>query len=189
MPEQILKSFPKDIHDDVIQVVNLLGKLNLTDHSISKNIQLDDQPIELFARVYNSMPEEELINSLTDIQKTILHCIYTRHHDGYVREKHLREIISSEYYWVVPFVVQLLGEYVIEIGDFIASHSASLIAMDSYRKFYADNPEFIYLTRQRAISYWNCYYRWIGRGKEYPLEEYPTIKFFSELNNVAKSEE
>ncbi len=35
-----------------------------------------------------------------------------------------------------------------------------------YIEFFNENPEFIHLTRQRAFSYWNCYFQY-----EKPLNE------------------
>src|ERR1700738_4820844 len=35
----------------------------------------------------------------------------TRHHDGFVRERHVREILDADHPWVPLFVLQLLGAY------------------------------------------------------------------------------
>ncbi|MFD0743142.1 hypothetical protein ACFQ1L_16165 [Phytohabitans flavus] len=91
-------------------------------------------------------------------------CLYTRHHDGYVRQRHLEAIVGKAKTWVAPFVVQLLGEYVVQIilairhglADVDVSGTAIRRA---YGRFAAANPAFVGLTYQRAASYWNCYYR------------------------------
>lgn len=41
--------------------------------------------------------------------------LYTRHHDGFVRQRHVQQAIGSPHAWLVPIVVKLVGEYVIEI--------------------------------------------------------------------------
>jgi hypothetical protein len=66
--------------------------------------------------------------------------------------------MSSSEQWVPPFVVQLIGEYVVEIHGVIESNVAYL-RQPSYVRFVAENPTFIALTRQRVISYWDCYFR------------------------------
>lgn len=38
-----------------------------------------------------------------------MHRLYTRHHDGHVRQRHLARIIEVTDSWIVPFVVQLIG--------------------------------------------------------------------------------
>jgi len=73
----------------------------------------------------------------------------------------------------VPYVLQLCGEYVIEIGHDIAeSVSCSLqrdpSTLDAYRRFWRDSPEFVALTYARAVSYWDVYY-----PKTLTLNEYP----------------
>jgi hypothetical protein len=94
-------------------------------------------------------------------QETILRCLYTRHHDGFVRQRAVEGLLQAKQPWVVPFVVRLVGEYVLEIVETIA---AGLDLSDAgtrqlYGEFVATNPAFMMLTRQRATSYWSVYYR------------------------------
>lgn len=96
---------------------------------------------------------------LTNLQRELIDCILTRHNDGFVRQKHLAYIVKSSHEWVPVFVVQLLGEYVIEIigviDDNLKNLDASLLS----------NPSFLTLTRQRVLSYWDCYYRSIRKDE------------------------
>ncbi len=82
----------------------------------------------------------------------------TRHCDGRVRQHHLRNLAQPLPLWAVPFVVRLVGEYVLEIIDdieanFDESHSTE------FAQFLNNNRPFVTLTSQRVTSYWNCYYR------------------------------
>lgn len=63
--------------------------------------------------------------------------------------------------WAAPFIVQLIGEYVIEIVEVIASAVSTLSELDAarYSQFALENPAFMATTRRRATSYWNCYHR------------------------------
>jgi hypothetical protein len=101
----------------------------------------------------------------SDAQQLIWSCLYSRMSDGFVRERFLREVIHTNSPYVVPFVIQLCGEYVIEIISIIHSNLGKL-NRDMYIEFVNENPEFIHLTRQRAFSYWNCYFQY-----EKPLNE------------------
>ena len=76
--------------------------------------------------------------------------------------RHLRRLFPSADAWVAPFVVQLLGEYVLEIVQLLAAHLDDLKA-EPYKQFIVENPGFLSLTKQRMISYWDCYYR-----RQYP---------------------
>jgi hypothetical protein len=90
--------------------------------------------------------------------RVIVDWLYTRHHDGRVRESALRRAMPARELWMVPFAVQLIGEYVIEIlmsvDELLTDANAEL-----FGNFVSENPEFLRLTRSRAVSYWNCYYR------------------------------
>ena len=88
----------------------------------------------------------------------LLHCLFSRHHDGVERERCLRNIITSPEPWVVPFVVQLVGEYVLEIIEVVQANLTRLPA-ENYRAFLRENPAFVARTRARVTSYWDCYYR------------------------------
>jgi hypothetical protein len=38
-----------------------------------------------------------------------------RHHDGFGRQRQLKTLLDADEPWTAPFIVQLLGEYVIQI--------------------------------------------------------------------------
>jgi hypothetical protein len=97
-----------------------------------------------------------------------LNCIYSRHHNGFVRQRHLENLLAADDEWVVPFVLQLLGEYVLEIVQQLQSNLAKL-AGPQFSNFTDENPEFVERTKSRIISYWNCYYHHLyHRFSEYP---------------------
>lgn len=66
---------------------------------------------------------------------------------------------------MVPFVVQLTGEYVLEILGTIGMGVPGLAAPGSadrrlYGEFIERNPDFFARAERRVVSYWSCYYRW-----------------------------
>ena len=48
----------------------------------------------------------------------------------------------------------------------IHQNRASLDA-SMYRSFLKENPEFWAITKQRVLSYWDCYYRAVWRREDY----------------------
>ncbi|MFD9285880.1 hypothetical protein ACFWD7_53540 [Streptomyces mirabilis] len=61
-------------------------------------------------------------------------------------------------------MVQLAGEYVLEILDTIGLGVPGLAAPGSadrrlYGEFIERNPDFFARTERRVVSYWSCYYR------------------------------
>ena len=109
-------------------------------------------------------------------------CLGTRHGSGYVREDCLRQLIGVDRPWVVPFVVQLLGEYVIEIVEAIAA-GVSDADPESLSAFVRENPKFMATTKRRATSYWNCYYRWRFRT----LQSYPAYAALEAIEKMART--
>jgi len=83
-------------------------------------------------------------------------CLGTRHHDGFVREHCLRQLLDAHEAWIVPFVVRLAGEYVAQIVALIEERLPSLDAV-RYGKFLRENPGFLATTERRVVSYWYAY--------------------------------
>lgn len=101
---------------------------------------------------------QSVVARSTGDARTLALCLGTRHHDGRFREACLRQIDAMDPPWAIPFFVQLLGEYVVEIAELVAE---AIFDADrtELAAFVAGNPGFIATTRRRAISYWDCYYR------------------------------
>ena len=102
----------------------------------------------------------------TPVQVELLDCLLTRHHDGFVRDEHLAKILCSSHFWVPAFVVSLVGEHVIEILQRIRDGIQG-VDPQPYHKFLMDNPDFYLITKQRVLSYWDCYYK-SQRREDYP---------------------
>jgi hypothetical protein len=47
------------------------------------------------SRIYQDKPAAGSERSLTPTQQVILHCLYSRHSDGLVRQRHLEQILAS----------------------------------------------------------------------------------------------
>jgi hypothetical protein len=140
------------------------------------SVKVAGELVRIPYRLYHS-PGQIKTEHLKDLEKEIVDCLLTRHHDGFVRQQHLERIIRSENPWIPPFVIQLLGEYSIEVIGVI---DANLSSLDNalYREFLQTNPGFLARTAQRVTSYWDCYYR------VHPKEEYvgfKVLKFFKSL--------
>lgn len=119
---------------------------------------VDGETLTIPGRVYFDPGCLVEAQALPPTERLILLCVFSRHHDGHVREECLRAIVGNPEPWVAPFVVQLVGEYVLEIVEVIKANLPAL-APDTYAGFVAANRAFMALTRQRATSYWDCYFR------------------------------
>ena len=169
--DDLRAAIPKRVQEDVAAAVSTLPQ-NPYWFDCFK-VSVDDESVSIPYRVYHN-PSSVRSEKLNNAQREFVDCILTRHNDGFVRQTHLARILNSKNTWVPPFVVQLLGEYVIEI---IEENLGNLDAA-IYARFLKSNPDFLALTEQRVFSYWDCYYRSIKKG-EYP--GFHVLRFFKEL--------
>lgn len=191
--QKIHNAFPKKLRTDVqavISVLPLAKKVLLNDgqtvemsvlvHHETQEVVLDGERLLIPTRIYFNEPYSLEENTLNDLQKVILNCIYLRHHDGHVRQKRLKTLISKNHYFTVPYTFQLLGEYVVEIIDDLDSFIDE-INIHLFKRFISENPGYSALIRNRMISYWNEYYR-IGEKRD--IRNYVGRRIFERLENI-----
>ncbi|MCL2816900.1 MAG: hypothetical protein FWD39_00745 [Clostridiales bacterium] len=116
-------------------------------------------------------------------EKTILHCIYSRSCDGYIREKHVRALLSEEFpAWAIPYIVKVCDEYILEILQVVYENLKERNT-DEIKRFCAANREVFCKSYDRMTSYWNEYYRTWNEyyGHDcYELKNYAGRKLFVE---------
>ncbi|MFC4017623.1 hypothetical protein ACFOW4_06660 [Micromonospora sp. GCM10011542] len=150
-------------------------------------VLVDGEPVSIPYRIYSDEPSVAAQTALTATQRAVLDCLYTRHHDGRVRQRRLEQVIALIQPWVAPFVVRLVGEYVDDILLVIQRALAPELAVPHsptaavYGRFAAENPAFVALTGQQVASYWDCYHR-----RRYPtLTDYPGYALMAALRATA----
>jgi len=181
--EIITNSFPADLKTDVLEVFKIIPletkyKFDLISEQ-SYKISVDSEKLKIPVRIYFNEPKEQTEKELTEIQKDILNCIFTRHHNGFVREKRLKNISEKPEKWKTPFLVQLLGEYIYELLPII-DKKVNNNTLEYYREFKTENPKYWQQTESRIASYWNEYYRY-----KFPkLKDYLGIEI---INRIKKT--
>ena len=173
----LLAAFPSCVRTEASAVIAVLPENPHASKTFS--VRVAGEEVSIPHRIYQDPPAISVgsrLGSASETQKEVLNCLFTRHADGWVREEHLRRIVRSKKVWIPPFVIQLAGEYVIEILHPIAE---ALRDADRtlYGDFVRDNPEFIGITKQRIVSYWDRYYR------SFPREQYPGFQIHAFLEN------
>ncbi len=177
MTTRMAAAFPQALAADVAAVARLLPEP--ANHLAQTfKVTVDGEDVVIPYRIYSIEPAQAAAETLTSIQQTILSCWLTRHNDGFIRQRHLERIIRQPNPWVVPFVVQLAGEYVWQILETI-NHQLPDVRRPGtpmhglYGEFAFHNPAFVDLTEQRAISYWDCYMR----SRHADFRDHPPIVF------------
>ncbi len=162
--DDLVAAFPHQLASDVRAVLAVMPEARIAPVS-PFSVYVGDEAVAIPYRIYQDELPDDVVRALTGVQQAILHCLYSRHSDGLVRQRHLEHIASSGEPWAVPFVVQLAGEYVLEIVESIQHGLSDLLSKGSaqrlaYGDFIARNPGFFARTERRVVSYWSCYYRW-----------------------------
>ncbi|MFJ4714318.1 hypothetical protein [Streptomyces sp. NPDC088785] len=159
----LITAFPAELARDAAAVLAVMPAPRLQPLA-SFPVAVEGRQVLIPGRLYNDEPPAAAVASLSPRQQQLLHCLYSRHCDGMVRQRHLEKVVGCTDSWVVPFVVQLVGEYVVEILVVIRDALRDLATPGTrgnlaYGRFIVDNPAFFARTQRRVVSYWDCYYR------------------------------
>lgn len=147
-------------------------------------LSIGGEPLTLPCRIYSPLSRlQTVVDNASGDARTFASCLATRHWDGHEREAYLRRLLDRvEHPWVVPFVVQLLGEYVVEIAQVI---EAGVPGFDPllFGAFARANAAYMATTRRRAVSDWDCYYRTRYRS----LADYPAWRALTAIEDMART--
>lgn len=171
-------AFPSRLRDAVRDAVASVTIGELFPPSDAFIVNVDGEALRIPYRVYYD-PDilRRQLRAFQDAARLILLCLGTRHHDGYLRQECLRELVKNEAPWLTPYVVQLAGEYVVEITEDVAKaieqHDPARL-----RSFASDNSAYLATLGRRVTSYWSCYHR-----RTYPERHlYPGARVLAVLN-------
>lgn len=179
---KISKVFPLRLKDDVELVMNKISSTSYSSISTTftfdlfTTYQLEDEQVDIPYRMYYKELSDTVLKTFNETQFKILCCLYTRHDDGYVRQKYLEKLfdmIIEE--WEIPFIVKLCDEYVLEILELIYNKLSNR-TNDDIKQFCKYNEDIIHNGYERMMSYWNVYYR----HKGYLFRSYIGRKIFRE---------
>lgn len=180
--QEVVRGFPAALRADAETVVELLPRPWRCLGADAHRVVVQGEALEIPVRIYTPDPPILAARRRSVVQRLIAGCVDSRNSDGYVRQAACAHILPSAEPWVVPYVIQLLGEYVVEISALILEglSAQSSFEWPAYRDFVAANGEYMALTEQRAISYWSCYYR-----PDYRRVEYPALVALDKLRHGA----
>lgn len=173
----LTQAFPKEYQHKIFDFPISTSETTFTVH-------LNGEFLHIPVRIYNEELLSYQFEALDFQEKLMMSCLYTRHVDGFVRQKYAEILLAHVFdaAWVLPYIIKLAAEYVIEIVELIATHKARIPTL-ALRQFYLENEVFMQKSQQQMLSYWNAYYR-----KEIPNKaHYIGVKLFGYLAQVAKN--
>ena len=153
----VLKIIPMN-SNDIYTNDGLTIKMNNLISDDYQCFNINSEILKIYSRIYFNEPNIEYELELNELQKSILNCIYLKHCDGYIRHRRLTQLANTNNYFQIPFIFQLLGEYVIELLEEVDKHIIEK-NKNEYCHFILENKKYWEKTKSRVISYWNAYYR------------------------------
>lgn len=154
----IKQAFPDHLGASLDQLYGILLVSTGYDPICYFSVSADKEILNIPRRIYFSTPSDAVVTALNDQDRLIVACWFSRHHDGYVRERFLRLIPQFDQAWVIAYVMTLCGEYIIQILDYVwlnrEKFDTRILA-----QWLHENPAFYMTLKSRIGSYWGCYYR------------------------------
>ncbi|NNG44457.1 hypothetical protein HJP15_16265 [Pseudoalteromonas sp. NEC-BIFX-2020_002] len=191
--EKLSDRFPIGLAKDLKFIESEIYLSSMHESYMPFDIQFEKNTLTIPTRIYTDEGQLGRLAKLTPKQQEVIYCVFSRHHDGFVREKCLRQFVTSNNSFTAPYILQLLGEYVVEIIEVIYQNREK-INKDNLVRYISENPLHYEQTRQRVYSYWDCYYRRAypkyKRGvspKDDSYLDYPGIKMVKYINALLSS--
>lgn len=185
--KRLIAAFPKRYEQDV-RIVKACLPFAWTRLALgSIEVKLEQEQICIPTRLYVSEVPMNRIEKLTSIQQIILYCLYTRHHDGHIREHYLRQLLKTHQHdgWVLAYIIELSSEYVRDIVNIIVP-AIEQWDPKAKRQFVYDDPAYMKRIEERMISYWNAYYR--SSDERRSEADYPGFQILESLRDCASKE-
>ena len=116
--------------------------------------------------------------------------LHTRSNDGFERQRAARDLLNSMESWAAPFIVALMGEYIVEILEDIADALTPELEQ-TLGDFIVGNEAFWATTKRRVTSYWNAYHASscaTGPHGSWRRDEYVGFKLTGRLEAAAFGE-
>jgi len=153
----IRNAFPARLAGDAFEVARHLAAMPHGIPACFFSVVVGAEVLQIPERIHFH-PDSYRRAGLSSTQSDMIDCLHTRSPDGFVRERAVRSLSDLNEPSVIPFVVRLVGDYVVEILHAIHERGHELDPR-AYRPFLCDNAHFSATTASRVVSYWNAYHR------------------------------
>ena len=176
----ISQAFPSYLIQEATALADFLLKREACLHEMvgQERVILSGESLVIPKRVYFGKYNPK---SLTSREELMLYCLYLSHHNGYFREQDLQEVLQATEDFVVPYVAQLLGDYVYEILEVLAKNLPKEMKC-RLKSFLAENPQLKRRIESRIVSYWDCYYK----GACPDLKQYIGYQLFKNIDKYGR---
>jgi hypothetical protein len=149
------------------------------------SVQAEGQSVLIPSRLH--FASERLRLNQHDEAWRFARALQTRSNDGFERQRAARDLVADLRPWGAPFVVALIGEYIVEILQDVFDALTPDVER-TLGSFIVENEAFWATTKRRITSYWNAYYRssWASElRRAYRRDEYVGFKLVDRLEAAA----
>lgn len=182
----LAKAFPSEYQSAAMSAGNAAACL-LTRRQWTERfpVQVGAQRLLIPARLHFTTDRLSLMES--EEAWPFARALQTRSNDGFERQRAARDLLADLQPWGAPFIVALIGEYVVEILDDILE----ALTPDLTRilgAFVIGNQAYWNTTKRRVTSYWNVYYRarWLSeQGRAERRDEFVGFRLLQQLETAA----
>ena len=185
----LAEAFPPEHHDLAVLAGEVVAR-GLAQRQWSElfAVQTEGQSVLIPARLHFVSGGLQLTQS--DEAWLFARALQTRSNDGFERQLAARDLLPEIRPWAAPFIVALIGEYIVEILDDIAA-ALTTENTRTLSAFVLENQGYWNTTKRRVMSYWDVYYR-SRRSSEtrhiYERDEYIGFKLIERLETAACGE-
>lgn len=147
-------------------------------------VDLSGQPILIPARLH--FTSHHLGITFSEDAWIFARALQTRSNDGFERQRAARDLLTDVRPWTAPFIVALIGEYLVEIIEDILAALTPEVER-ALATFIIENAAYWNTTKRRVTSYWNAYYRSSLASdlrRAYGRDEYPGYRLVDRLDEV-----
>lgn len=137
-------------------------------------------------RLYSAVGVVDAAIAETGEAALVAACVGSRSHDGFLRQRSIERLLSDLRPWTIPFVVEALGDYVIEIVVALDGRVPGTLGAEFGRYLALNEEHFVTLCR-RCVSYWNEYDRYRYESRYPHWNEYPGARVIADLVAAARS--
>jgi hypothetical protein len=148
-------------------------------------VQVERQTVLIPARLH--FASDRLALTETDEAWCFARALQARSSDGFERQRAARDLLMDLPPWAAPFILTLIGEYVVEILQDISAAMTPEVEQ-ALGAFIVQNEAFWSTIKRRVTSYWNVYYRSNCRNEgrqAYRRDEYVGFELVDRLGTAA----
>jgi hypothetical protein len=113
-------------------------------------------------------------------------CLGTKSYDGYLRQRSIEALLANPRAWSIPYLVDALGDYVLEILQVMEGYVPGELEKDYAEYLVANEERFVRLCR-RCVSYWNEFDRFRCRNLYPDWNAYPGARLIADLVAAART--